>query len=77
LYRTNPVIPALSRDLPSSSVNQVVFPRSRPAVDPLLAQNGRVHFFVNLKPDEPLDLISARETAHRPFAMLPDTRREV
>ena len=58
-------------------VNEIVLPRARPSLDPLLAENGRVHLFVKLKPDEPLDPVLPRETAHRPVAVLPDARGQV
>ena len=58
-------------------MNEVVLPRSRPALNSLFARNRLVHRFVDFEPDKALDPVSLGEAAHHAFAMLPDTARQV
>jgi len=53
-------------------MNQIVFPGSRPALDPLLSSDCRFHRFVRFEPDKALDAVALREAVDQPFPMLMD-----
>jgi len=59
------------------AMDEIVFPRTRPALDPLLAEEGLLHRVVGFEPDQPLDAVSIGESGHDTFAMLPNSPRQV
>jgi hypothetical protein len=58
-------------------VDQVVFPCSRPALDPLLPKNRGIHGLMRFKPDETFDPLFLSEARNESFAVLVDAAGKI